>query len=223
MTEENKAVEKPKLLLAVINNMRYMPNYFFNSVIALANYCRQYFRCDLVNINAYDVAIMRNLACKIAIDKEFDFIFMLDIDMDYPMDSAFRLFRRWVEQGEPNSIMVGGARTRAHPFKATQFYQINSADFGGDENRVIPDINSNKLIKIEGTGLVGALIPINVLKDLDLPYFENLYKKDGTYIGEDINFCGKCKDKGVNIYLDPQVTYGHEVLKMVDRDGERYV
>jgi hypothetical protein len=222
MSEEQQ-IEKPKLLLAVINNHRYIPNYFFNSAIALTNYCRQYFKVDLVNINAYDVAIMRNLACKIAIDKEFDFIFMLDVDMTYPMDSAFRLFRRWVEAGNPRHIFVGSARQRAPPFKSTQFYKIDTPDFGSDENRVIPDKNSNKVVKIEATGVVGALMPTSLLKELTLPYFENLYRSDGTYIGEDVSFCKKCKDNNIDIYLDPQVSYGHEVVKMIDRDGETYV
>jgi hypothetical protein len=220
MTEE-KQIEPPRILIGIMNNNRYIPTYFFNSTMNLMNFSRKFFKIDIMNISAYDIALMRNICCDTAIKNGYDFVFMLDVDMEYPADSILKLFQRWGKFETPYNIVVGSARKRAPPFQYCQFKQLEVPNFSDDSNRVVPDRSSNELVKIEGTGLVGALIPTVVLKKLPSPYFETIYKEGGHYTGEDINMCFKCKEAGVSIWLDPQVTYGHEVIRMIDADGER--
>jgi len=213
-----------RIAICVINNHKYIPNYFFTSVLNLLIYTKKYFdNVDIFNVSAYDVAIMRNIACDIALKSNHDFIFMCDVDMDYPSDSILRLYQRIVNSPNQECIVVGSARTRSPPHYPTQFRKFDYSPFGAEENRVFPDINSNQLVKIEGTGLVGALIPATVLKRLNKPLFQNIYKEDGGYEGEDINFARKCKENNIEIYLDPQVLYGHELVKMIDANGERLI
>jgi len=220
--EEKKEVKKKKkVAILVLNNHRYIPNYFFKSVLDLLTYNKKYVDIDICHICAHDIALMRNLAVQQAIDMNYDFAFMCDIDMEYPMDSIVRLYARWLAQAEEDSIFVGSARTRTEPHQSTQFYKVGIDGFKEENNRVYADPNSNEVIKIEGTGLVGALIPITALKKLNKPYFETIYRKDGSYDGEDINFARKCKEQGINIYLDPQVNYGHEIVKLIYADGEK--
>jgi hypothetical protein len=221
MTEEVKKQVPPRVLIAVINNERYMPSYFFNSMINLLNFTRRYFQVDIVNVSSYDVALMRNIASDIAIKAEYDFVFMCDLDMDYPADCILRLFKRFTEFNNGLNIIVGSARKRSPPFEYTQFYKTDITDFNESSNRVVPDRMSNELVKIEGSGLVGALIPIPLFELIPKPFFETIYQSDGRYTGEDINFAKKCKANGISLWLDPQVTYGHELIKMIDADGER--
>jgi len=213
-----------RVAIVVINNHKYIPNYFFTSVINLLVYTKKYFKnVDIVNISAYDVAIMRNIACDMAVKSGFDFVFMCDVDMTYPNDSILRLYQRHIYLENENSIIVGSARTRTPPHYPTQFKKFDHVPFGAEENRVFADTNSNTLVKIEGTGLVGALIPVSILRKIDKPYFQNIYKEDGGYEGEDINFAKKCKKNNIDIYLDPQVNYGHELIKTIDASGEHLV
>jgi hypothetical protein len=77
--------------------------------------------------------------------------------------------------------------------------------------------NKTGLIEVAYTGLGFMLIKKGVFESLNYPWFEPLFHTIGNtrdFSSEDVSFCMKVKEKGLKIYIDPQLRVGHE-KKMV--------
>lgn len=54
------------------------------------------------------------------------------------------------------------------------------------------------------------LIDIETVKKLPMPWFDLEYFQDGSLeTGEDIYFCFKCRDNGIEVWCDPTIQIGH--------------
>jgi hypothetical protein len=75
-----------------------------------------------------------------------------------------------------------------------------------------------------GTGCI--LINREVFEDIEPVWFENDYSgwESGHYAGEDTTFSRKCKEAGINLYVDPDVTSPHADYHFVtEKDWRRAV
>jgi len=197
-----------RVLLAIINNRKYVPMYFCQNIFELIDYSRvNGIKIDIRTFSAVEVQQMRNIACNFAIENNFDYIFMVDTDMQYPIDSIVRLI------SHDKNFVVGSATERYPPFYPTQYKKLNVKNFKDKLNRVFISDKDKNLIKIGFSGVVGALVKVDIFKKLSKPYFKVEYKKNNEdVIGSDIYFCNQLNKKRIKLYLDPQVQYKHEVL-----------
>jgi len=65
------------------------------------------------------------------------------------------------------------------------------------------------LVKVTATGCAAMLIDLAVFANLDFPWFEFKEDKDGKHIGEDIQFCYRCKEKEIPVFVDTTVECAH--------------
>ena len=204
-----------KVLIAIINNRNDVPMYFCQNLFELIEYTKfNKMKVAVRSFSSVEVQQMRNLACIFSIKNNFDYIFMLDTDMKYPKDSIVKLIKHDKE------IVVGSATQRKYPFYPTQYKKLGIENFKSKSNRIFISKENKKLIKIEFSGVVGALIKTKILKRLTLPYFKVGYKSNGIdVIGSDIYFCKKLKEKKIKMYLDPTINYSHEVLSFSNSFG----
>jgi len=196
------------VLLAIINNRKDVPMYFCQNIFEIMEYSRANgVKVSIRTFSAVEVQQMRNMACNFAVENNFDYIFMVDTDMQYPMDSIVRLIKH------DKDFIVGSATERHPPFYPTQYKKLNVKNFKAKSNRVFISNKDKDIIKIGFTGVVGALIKVDIFKKLNKPYFKVEYKKNNEdVIGSDIYFCNQLNKKRIKLYLDPQVKYKHEVL-----------
>lgn len=203
------------VLIGVISNRASWPVYFCRSLFELYNYTNQ------IGINAHmrtfsstEVQQMRNHCCLFAIENKFDYVFMLDDDMTYPIDSIERLIKH------NKDFVVGSATQRVPPFLPTQYKNAEAKNFKNESNRIFVKKGDKKLVKIGSTGVVGALIKTSVFKKLKSPFFKITYKKNGVnIIGSDTYFCIRMNEKNIKMYLDPAINYKHEVVSFSDSFG----
>jgi len=195
------AKEKKKILIAIISNRERVPKFFMTGMINLYSKTKEKHIVDIANISAIECNLMRNYACQISLNKKYDYIFMVDEDMDFPEDSIIKL----VEHDK--DFVTGAANTRTPPYPPTQYKKWKSSDLANGDNQVKAE--GNKLIKIEASGVCGALIKTSVFKKLKYPFFQIKYKEFPDIIGGDIMFCKQLKDKKIEMYLDPTLLYGH--------------
>jgi hypothetical protein len=158
----------------------------------------------------------RNSLVHTAVVEKCDYILFIDADMRFPKTTLERLLAH-------NKDIIGvNATTRMMPPKPTaRNIQINE-----DGSVDWLEIFSNKekgIGKVDAIGCGIMLIKTSCLKDIPQPYFyfEQLLK--GKLLGEDIYFCIKAKDAGIDTWVDHDLsmeighvgsyTYGWDDIK----------
>ena len=158
----------------------------------------------------------RNSLVRTAVEEKCDYILFIDADMRFPKTTLERLL------AHKKDIIGVNATTRMMPPKPTaRNIQINE-DGSVDWLEVLS--NKEKGIgKVDAIGCGVMLIKTSCLKDIPQPYFyfEQLLK--GKLLGEDIYFCIKAKDAGIDTWVDHDLsmeighvgsyTYGWDDIK----------
>jgi hypothetical protein len=158
----------------------------------------------------------RNSLVRTAVDEKCDYILFIDADMRFPKTTLERLL------AHKKDIIGVNATTRMMPPKPTaRNIQINE-----DGSVDWLEIFSNKekgIGKVDAIGCGVMLIKTSCLKNIPQPYFyfEQLLK--GKLLGEDIYFCIKAKDAGIDTWVDHDLsmeighvgsyTYGWDDIK----------
>jgi cellulose synthase/poly-beta-1,6-N-acetylglucosamine synthase-like glycosyltransferase len=158
----------------------------------------------------------RNSLVRTAVEEKCDYILFIDADMRFPKTTLERLL------AHKKDIIGVNATTRMMPPKATaRNIQINE-----DGSVDWLEIFSNKekgIGKVDAIGCGVMLIKTSCLKNIPQPYFyfEQLLK--GKLLGEDIYFCIKAKDAGIDTWVDHDLsmeighvgsyTYGWDDIK----------
>jgi cellulose synthase/poly-beta-1,6-N-acetylglucosamine synthase-like glycosyltransferase len=158
----------------------------------------------------------RNSLVHTAVKEKCDYILFIDADMRFPKNTLERLL------AHKKDIIGVNATTRMMPPKPTaRNIQINE-----DGSVDWLEVFSNKekgIGKVDAIGCGVMLIKTSCLKDIPQPYFyfEQLLK--GKLLGEDIYFCIKAKDAGIDTWVDHDLsmeighvgsyTYGWDDIK----------
>jgi hypothetical protein len=67
-----------------------------------------------------------------------------------------------------------------------------------------------ELFKVEGIGLGCSLIKMSLFDKLDTPYFPMKYDKKGIVMeSEDIGFCRKVREAGLDVWCEPTLNIKH--------------
>ena len=158
----------------------------------------------------------RNSLVRTAVEEKCDYILFIDADVRFPKTTLERLL------AHKKDIIGVNATTRMMPPKPTaRNIQINE-DGSVDWLEVLS--NKEKGIgKVDAIGCGVMLIKTSCLKNIPQPYFyfEQLLK--GKLLGEDIYFCIKAKDAGIDTWVDHDLsmeighvgsyTYGWDDIK----------
>jgi len=174
-----------------------------------------------INLNVYTsqgtlIFDQRNSLVRTAVDEKCDYILFIDADMRFPKTTLERLL------AHKKDIIGVNATTRMMPPKPTaRNIQINE-----DGSVDWLEVFSNKekgIGKVDAIGCGVMLIKTSCLKNIPQPYFyfEQLLK--GKLLGEDIYFCIKAKDAGIDTWVDHDLsmeighvgsyTYGWDDIK----------
>lgn len=193
-----------KIFIAVPTYENIQPDTF-KSIYGLDK-CGHWVVFDFVR--GYDVANARNYIAQQGMTEQADYILMVDNDVIIPSDALRNLLEepvdvclgfyahRWgsVYNGRTNVCRLG-------EFNYTDMYNV-------EELRALRE-SGVKREHIHGGGLGCALIKTSVFNQIDFPYFKWTIYEDGGVLGEDLNFCERCNEKGIPIYVDPRVGCAH--------------
>jgi len=218
------------LLITVINNTGLLPDYFVWDLFQLYLYTRNYYpEVDIQQVNACDVNSMRNLSVKLALGynspKKYNYLVQLDDDHRYPPEFIVKFLELMTKNEWP--ILTGLTPGKKSPYLNTQYYKLKEG-INEDENHVVCKRLINKVIDIEASGPVGMVINTKVFEKLSWPYYNLEYSKVEVikkvlekgkvvdkkemvdyFVGGDITFCSKLKEKGIPIKLDLATNFPH--------------
>lgn len=155
-------------------------------------------------VSGYDCAKARNQIAKNSIAGEYDYVLMVDSDIQLPSNTIVKLL-------ECDSDIALGWYYR----KRTKTDQTIIYTFGKDFN----DTNCIKghtmlheiprSIDIKGGGLGVALIKVDTFKKLPYPYFKFVTYEDDSVLSEDLYFCNLASENGCDIKCNPTVKGNH--------------
>lgn len=169
----------------------------------------------------YGCAMARNRIAADALNAHYDFVMMVDNDIELPRDALKNLLSHDVD------FVMGYYLNRyargEHRF--TTLYKLSPGwtMYDAAELRERRE-NGVHRIEVKGGGMGCALIRADVFDRVAFPWFEwtdlsreKLDKHDCYECydafssgGEDINFCIKCSTEDIQIFADTRVGCGHE-------------
>ena len=225
--------QKPSILISVINNYENMPTNFTWDLIKLYNHTKLFYpSTDLQQVNACDVATMRNLSVQFALGdnpmkRKYNYLVMLDVDHHYPQDFIVR----FLDLMEKNKWEVLTGLTDNHKVSkdgkhhTTQFIKIpkDLTKLNEISNSIICPKPINKQVKIEASGVVGMVINTKIFEKLEFPYFFVRYElptekiPQFTQVSEDVWFSEKLKEQKIPIMLDLKTSFPHLTFSYLDR------
>jgi cellulose synthase/poly-beta-1,6-N-acetylglucosamine synthase-like glycosyltransferase len=137
----------------------------------------------------------RNKLVKTSLEAKCDYIVFIDADMRFPKDTIMRLLRH------QKDIIGVNATTRTEPVIPT----AKNLTINEDGSCTWLPIYSNSLdgiSKADGIGCGVMMIKASVFAKLQEPYFYFEQLPDNKILGEDIYFCIKAKDAGIDTWVD---------------------
>ncbi len=162
---------------------------------------------DLFTAQGTLIFDQRNNLVQSGIDIKADYILFMDADMRFPKNTLKRLLSHKKE------IIGVNATTRAEPVSPTaRNIQINE-----DGSVIFLPVYSNVKEGIEvvdGIGCGIMLIKTSIFEKLEKPFFYFELLKKNKLLGEDIYFCIKAKDAGIDTWVD------HDLSKEIKHIGQ---
>ena len=174
-----------------------------------------------IDINVYTsqgtlIFDQRNSLVRTAVIEKCDYILFIDADMRFPKTTLERLL------AHKKDIIGVNATTRMMPPSPTaKNIQIN--EDGSVDWLAVYSNKEKGISKVDAIGCGVMLIKTSCLKDIPQPYFYFEQLSKGKLLGEDIYFCIKAKDAGIDTWVDHDLsmeighvgsyTYGWDDIK----------
>lgn len=157
------------------------------------------------------VDLARNKAAKALLDSDLTHLLMLDCDHRHPADIVQRL-ARWVVRDPSRLVVSGMAFRRCPPFDPT----VYMADMETGEVHQFAEWRKG-LMRVDLIGTPCVLINREVFERIPPPWFafDYTHAGDDKYPGEDIYFSLRCKEAGIDIWVDTTTISPHAMESWV--------
>lgn len=187
------ANKRPSIMIAVpameMVNAEFAQHLAMSAANMVANGIR--INCAF-NIGSVITIARRNLV-DIFLKSDFDYIWWVDSDMKFPIDAPLRLLAR-------NKDIVG-ANYRRRRFPNPNFTGMSGSPGSYREFQTTDDSPDMELIDVLPHGMV--LVKREVYEKIPQPhYIQEYLPEKNLEIGEDIYFCQKAKEAGIEVWCD---------------------
>ena len=175
-----------------------------------SNHCQFWYRLgrsypdfDFILCHPERMAIdnMRNMAAKVALENDVDYILFIDDDVLVPLDTLGRLLACDAD------IAAGWTLIRGYPYK-NMFFKFIGDDKRALQNWQEPVKNDRGLFEVDAVGFSCCLIKVEHMKKIPQPYFVT-----GPFNTEDVYYCLKARYEipETTIVVDPMVMTAHKL------------
>lgn len=153
--------------------------------------------------------INRNVIAQTSLDKDCKWCLMTDTDMGYPANLLDRLIARDKDVIGIPYYSPRKAREGFPPIVLPNIYDYNAKE---QIWQLWKKVKQTEPFKVDAVASGILLVKTKVFKQLKKPWFpflSNENEKDFRIIGEDLSFCKKCMEAGIEIWVDP--TFGDSI------------
>lgn len=206
-----KLRKQPRVVVSIPLSWHYVPRSFFLNCIGMMEIAQKSGIKLIFNTNngCYMDQARDNLV-KQALECDPHYILWLDADQLYPNDTPERLMRHM----DNNHLVVGGATPkRSNGFPLIFDFQYPDGNFKC-VHKWRP-LNQG-LLEVDAMGFGGIMTHPKVFEKIPPPRFKMWYSEhEKDYVGEDVQFFKLCKEHGIKVWCDTDLTYGHLETKPV--------
>jgi len=176
-----------------------VPRQFFFSFSAMLMYSQGKYHMLMLTARGASIANMHEKMVEAALKANVDYIFHVDADEVYPNDTPERLMKH-IDDGK--DVVFGLVLSNAQDGYVAYEFQENPL-------KLVPsDIKPNSgIVEVGCTGMGGLMVNPKVYEKLDKPYFTSPFFKHAP----DTSLCYQCKQKGIKMWVDTDLHYGHIV------------
>ena len=202
--------DKIKVLWGIPNEGNCDPSAYDNRLemamhIGIRQERDQKYEFSLSTIGQVLTPIARERIAEIAIENDFDYLFMIDDDMLSPPDLIFKLLEHNVD------IVAALAFTRYPPHNPVIYNVTDGIDSVTRTkyfiNNVVKTYPKNTIVQCDAVGFGAVLIKVPVLRFVQQK-FGKMFQSTCS-AGEDILFCHHAGELGIKIYCDTLNKIGH--------------
>lgn len=175
-------------------------------------------------VRGYDCATARNRIAQMALDRNTDYVLMVDNDVVLPKDALINLL------DDPKDVCLGfyahrdsdniyRGRTcvcKLREKDGTLYFNYPlDSEYTAEELAALKDNGQHK-IRIHGGGMGCAFIKTDVFKRIKYPWYDwvNYADDNRGMLSEDLYFCEKCKAINLPIFTDTRVGCGHMLRRI---------
>lgn len=168
---------------------------------------------EFIFFTPYRMAIdqMRNMAAKMALDSECDYLMFIDDDVAIQPHTYQHL------READKDLVMAITFVRGYPFPPMFFKASPIVDFGGVRRETLSfyddwedNVDSDGLVKCQAVGFSCVLIKTDLIKAIEPPYFVT-----GAKQTEDVYFCCKARntlEPEPSIYVDTTCPTSHFMM-----------
>lgn len=196
--QQNRPAGKPVSIMIAVPAMEMVNAEFAQHLaMAAANLVAHGIKINCAfNIGSVITIARRNLV-EIFLKSDFDYIWWVDSDMKFPIDSPVRLLKR-------NKPIVG-VNYRRRRFPNPNFTGMSGSAGSYTEFQTTDNSPSMELIDVLPHGCV--LVKREVYEKIPQPhYLQEFIPELNLEIGEDIFFCNQAKKAGYEIWCDQELS-----------------
>lgn len=189
-------VRKPRVFIAVPLADKADPSVF-KAIWDMDKPCP----CSFDYVKGYVTDRARNEIARKAMDGGYTHVLMVDSDVIVPKDALANLL-------EGGCGVVLGCYPRKNTSTGQSELFSDGRDYT-DENNIPYQSLPDGRLSIKGGGMGCALISVDVFRRIGFPWFDYVMYPNGNVLSEDLSFCSKCGDAGIDIEADARVRCGH--------------
>lgn len=186
-------MEEVKLGIGIPLSWPFFPTDFFQAFTML-RFPKQ---TEVILSRSGPIDNMRNDILQSAIMLGCTHLLFLDADMYFPPNTFYRLF-------DAKKDIIGGLCFKKLPpfdpvlFTGEPYMMSTYYDYPEDE-----------VIQVPATGGACLLINLEIIQELEFPWFHFGPNKEGNVMGEDVYFCYKAGEAGYKTYVDTGLKIEH--------------
>ena len=181
-------------------NWDFIPMKFFTSWMGMMIYAQGRYEMLLLISRTSNIGEMRQEAVKEAVINGADYILHLDADEVYPPETP-KILMNHVDNG----LEVVGGLYVSRDFGIYSAFMFKEDPFGIVPAKIKPNTG---LQKVDTRGMGGVMTALDVYRKIPQPWFQGVVGH-----GEDVAFCKKCKDAGIDVWIDTDLHFGHLTFK----------
>lgn len=204
-----------RILIAVPTFENIMPDTFK----AIYDLDKGGHECLFEFVRGYDCATARNRIAQLGIDRDADYILMVDNDVVLPKDTLQKLLEDvkdvclgyYAHRNDNNLYSGRTCICRIYdPGGGKYFNYPLESEYTASEMKTMRK-NGERKIQIHGGGMGCALIRTDVFRTIRYPWYDWVNYADANrgMLSEDLFFCERCHEYGIPIHTDVAAECGH--------------
>lgn len=194
--------EYPRIGLAIPigKSLEHADMVFYNFMF-IASQGPYFIQCP----SSVRIDVVRNNIGVQVLRSQLTHVLMLDSDHVHPLN-IMQQFAKWALI-RPDALVISGLN-----FRRKEPYDPVAGNLTGNgiEREIFTEWQPG-LTPVDEVGGASLFIHRSVFERIEPPWFFNVYDHawENNYPGEDIGFCQKCREAGIQPYVDPGITSPH--------------